>query len=130
MRRSVIVGLVLAVLAPGLQGCEQGEGERCQLNRDCAPLVCVESNALGSDGRCCPVCSTGTEVWQSVLDSDGNIDWRCGCTSGAGDADADVDADADADADVDGDGAADGALDGDVEDDPDSGADGGADAEG
>jgi len=36
--------LVLALLAISPSGCDQGLGERCQVNADCASNICSKSN--------------------------------------------------------------------------------------
>jgi len=94
--------------------CSQKEGERCQKNSDCEPMVCVGSSDIGEtgeSGHCCEICDNGVEYWEVGDDSN---EGSCGCTSGSGDGDADADADADADSDADADADAD-AVDAEVD---------------
>mgnify|MGYP001553430331 CR=1 FL=1 len=109
MNNKVVITVLVLLSGLAIWSCSQKEGERCQLDRDCEPLVCVgESDDGDTDGHCCPVCSSGNEFW----DLDEEV---CGCGSSSSDGDGDVDGDADGDADGDSDGDADG----DAEDDGD-----------
>jgi hypothetical protein len=92
MNRRAGLFAIAAVLC--LVWCKQGEGERCQRDEDCEPLLCVDDDGIGGDGHCCPKCARGEAQWRHFEDDEGGGEWRCTCSSA-------VETDADADQDVD-----------------------------
>ena len=124
MARRAILGLVVLSAAFLLGSCTQAEGERCQRDKDCEPLMCVGADGLGGDGHCCPRCDRGTEQWRFVESADGEGgSWQCAC-SGSTSSDGDADADQEADGGTDADQVADTDVPGDAERDGDEEADG------
>ena len=61
MNRKWLVTALLAVaaLVPGIAGCKQGIGERCQQDSDCASGICSKS-----DPRVCQSNGSGADMTQ------------------------------------------------------------------
>ena len=49
----------VGILVPGIAGCKQGIGERCQQNSDCASGICSKS-----DPRVCQGNGSGVDMTQ------------------------------------------------------------------
>jgi len=109
--RTFLPTLFIASMAC-LPACTQEEGERCQRDQDCEPLICVGSSEIGEtgeSGHCCPACDRGAvPFWEAEEEA-------CACTEPGTDGDTDTDVDSDVDGDTGGD--VDGDADGDVNDD-------------
>lgn len=120
MRTVFLTLFVLSVAC--VSACSQKEGERCQRDEDCDPLICVGSSGIGvtgESGYCCTACDRGAVAYWDPLGNDGS--GSCECTDSTTDGDSDVDSDVDSDSDTDVDG--DGDADGDVSEDGGDGGD-------
>jgi len=72
MTRSSLIFCLVSILLLGLLvACTQSEGERCEQDEDCDPLVCTEDDP--DNRHCCPDCVGRSPVWDNATD-------QCSCT--------------------------------------------------